>query len=179
MMKARVIRWLLGGVLATLAGAPWAAVTVQFVDPHRFVDGTPEGYGESPEANRALAEIRKHLLALGARCIPEEQSLAILVRELDLAGHYEWQRRAAIGNFRVLRNVVWTRMTIEYVWQASDGTVLGKSQDRLAQTTFPGSEVRRSDWDVALPDEKAMITDWFEARFCQDRKASARQVGRP
>lgn len=178
-MKAQAIRWLLGAVFMASVSASSAAVTVQFVDPQRFVDGSMEGYREPPEANRVLGEIRQHLLALGARCILEGQSLTIVVRELDLGGHYEWQQRASTGNARVLRDVVWSRMTIEYIWQGSDGTALGRSVDRLERATFLGSDIRGSRSDVVLPDEKAMMTDWFEARFCKDGKASSLQLRRP
>lgn len=178
-MKPRALLLLLGAALAAVGPASWAAVTVRFVDPQRFVDASMEGYGEPPEANRALVEIRGHLLALGARCIPQDQSLTILVRELDLGGRYEWQRRASTGNFRVLRDVVWSRMTLEYVWQGSDGSVLGASIDRLDQAVFLGSDARRSRSDVALPDEKAMLTEWFEARFCRDDQASSRKLQSP
>lgn len=178
-MKSRAVCWLLGAILVALASVSRAAVTVQFVDPQRFVDGTMEGYREPPEANRVLVEIRKHLLALGDRCIPDGQSLTIRVRELDLGGHYEWQQRASTGNVRVLRDVAWSRMTIEYLWQGSDGSVLGRSVDRLEQAIFLGSDVRRSRSDAVLPDEKAMMTNWFEARFCKDRKASSPPENRP
>jgi hypothetical protein len=178
-MRLRADRWLAGFVLVALASVSWAAVTVQFVDPQRFVDGTMEGYREPPEANRVLVEIRRHLLALGARCIPAEQSLTIRVLELDLGGHYEWQQRASTGNVRVLRDVVWSRMTIEYLWQGGDGTVLGRSVDRLEQAIFLGSDIRRSTADAVLPDEKAMMTEWLEARFCKDGKASSPPDRRP
>ena len=171
-MKAQAIRWLLGAVFVASASASSAAVRVQFADQQRFVDGTMEGYREPPEANRALVEIRKHLTALGARCIPAEHSLAIVVRELDLGGHYEWQQRASMGNVRVLRDVVWSRMTLEYAWRAADGTLLSSSVDRLDQTIFLGGDIRRTRSDVVLPDEKAMMTEWFEARFCNDPGAS-------
>lgn len=178
-MKLRTVRWTLGAVFLALASASSATVTVQFVDPQRFVDGTMEGYREPPESNRVLVEIRKHLLALGTRCIPEEHSLTIQVRELDLGGHYEWQQRASMGNVRVLRDVVWSRMTLEYVWLGSDGTVLGKAADRLNQAVFLGGDIKRSVSQVVLPDEKAMMTEWFEARFCNDPRASPKRGGSP
>lgn len=178
-MTPRAVREWLCAILLAIASPSWASVTVQFVDPQLFVDGTMEGYREPPEANRVLVEIRKHLLALGDRCIPNGQSLTIRILELDLGGHYEWQQRASTGNVRVLRDVAWSRMTLEYVWQGTDGTVLGKSVDRLGRTIFLSSDTRHSRTDVVLPDEKAMITEWFEARFCKDRKASSPPDRRP
>jgi hypothetical protein len=164
--------WLLGCLFWGFASAASGVVTVQFVDPQRFIDSSLDGRREPPEANRALAEIRQHLLALGARCIADDQSLDILVHEVDLAGHDDWWHRRPGGGFRMLRDVVRSRLTLEYTWRASDGALLARSVERLDEAKFLRDGIRASTWGVAIPDEKAMITDWFEARFCRDAKAA-------
>jgi hypothetical protein len=178
-MTKRAAHCMAGLALAAMATAASGKVDVRFDDPKRFVDATLEGYGEEPEANPVLAEIRRHLLTLGERCIPAEQSFEILVRELDLAGDYDWRHRPAAGNVRLLPNVAWTRMTIEYVWRAADGTLIATSVDRLQDADFLGNSFGLRRRDVALPDEKEMLDRWFEARFCRDRAgASAPAAGR-
>lgn len=158
---------LIGVALGLAASVAAAEVKVRFIDPERFVDATVEGYGDKPEANRVLAELRDHLLALGARCIPAEDSLEILVREIDLAGNYDWRRRSAAGSFRALPGVAWSRMTIEYEWRSGDGRLVAKSIDQLGDAQYLADPKRSRSWDVALPDEKAMLTQWFESRFCR------------
>jgi len=165
-LRHRAKHWLPGLILCAFASGAFAAVMVRFVDPQRFVDASLAGRRESPEANRVLDEIGRHLLALGERCIPAEQSLEIVVHEVDLAGDYEWRHGRVGGNFRLLRDAVRSRLTIETIWHAGDGSLLARSVDRLDEAKFLRSDIRATTKNVALPDEKAMITAWFEARFC-------------
>lgn len=171
--------WLSGFVVCICAPAAAGEVSVRFDEPQRFLDASLQGYREPAESNRVLAQLRRHLLALGARCIADGQSLEITVRELDLAGDYERRRGGMAGNVRVLPGVVRSRMTVDYIWRAADGHVLAASVDRLDETTILGSEIRMSTWNVALPDEKAMITSWFESRFCPGVAVSHQQRNRP
>lgn len=171
-MRHRALRWLPLILSSMLASVASAAVTVRFVEPQRFLDASLDGRNESPEANRVLDEIERHLLALGARCIPQEQRLEIVVHEIDLGGHYEWRQHRLDGNFRLLRDVVRSRLTIETLWYGADGNLLARAVDRLDEAKFLRGEIRAATKDTALPDEKAMITSWFEARFCRDARVS-------
>lgn len=166
-MTNRSVHWLAGVVLATAATSASGAVEVRFVDAQSFTDGTLQGYGDKSAANPVLAEIRRHLLALGDRCIPAEQSLELVVRDLDLAGHYDWRTRESFGNFRLLPNVAWARMTIEYVWRDAAGGLIAASVDRLQSADFIGNRSRLRARDIALPDEKQLLEHWFEPRFCR------------
>lgn len=172
-MHRRSAQWLTGLALAAVAGTTSGTVEVRYSDPESFIDATLEGYGDRPESNPVLAEIRRHLLALGDRCIPAEQSLLLVVHEIDLAGHYGWRHRGSVGNFRLLPNVAWTRMTIEYVWRGADGKLIATSVDRLQNADFLGDTFRLRSKDVPLPDEKEMLDRWFEQRFCGDRARDA------
>jgi hypothetical protein len=164
-------RWLAALALATAAAAAGAAVEVRFADAEQFSDATLQGYGDDPAANPVLAELRRHLLALGARCIPPEHSLKIVVRDLDLAGHYDWRYRESLGNFRLLPNAAWVRMTIEYEWRDPAGAVIAASVDRLHSADFLGGPARPRSGDGPLPDEKQLLDRWFEPRFCRGGRA--------
>jgi len=155
-----------GLVLATSATMACGAVDVRFVDAGSFIDGTLQGYGDEPASNPVLAEIRRHLLALGERCIPAEQSLELVVRDLDLAGHYDWRYRESFGNFRLLPNVAWARLTIEYIWRDAGGGLIAASVDQLHSAEFVSNRSRLRVRDIALPDEKQLLDRWFEPRFC-------------
>jgi hypothetical protein len=178
-MRHRIAGGLLVVALGVAASVAVAEVKVRFVDAERFVDATLEGYGDKPETNRVLLELKEHLLALGARCIPPEDSLEILVREIDLAGDYDWRHRAAAGSFRALPNVAWSRMTIEYEWRSGDGRLVARSIDRLGDAKYLSDPKRSRAWDVTLPDEKAMLTEWFEPRFCRRETRTPEPRARP
>lgn len=165
-MDRRAARRLTGLVLAAVAAAANGAVEVRFVDAGQFTDATLQGYGEPPAANPVLTRIRAHLLELGERCIAPEQSLLLRVLEIDLAGHYDWRYRESWGNFRLLPNVAWTRMTIEYVWHGADGAPLASGIDRLRAADYVDSRIRPRFSDAPLPDERQMLERWFRARFC-------------
>lgn len=137
-------------------------VTMQFVEPQRYTDGGR--YGD--DAKRTLMIIEGHLLALGKRCVAADQSLAIRVRDVDLAGRPEWWRVSAYG-LRIMHGITWPRMDLQYKLKGADGAVLAQGRDRVADMEYLSrSAYLRGDSDPLVYD-RAMLTDWFERRFCR------------
>lgn len=151
-----------------------AAVEVEFVKPENYTDAGNDHrvLAENPAA--IMKTIDGHLQELGKRCIPEGQTLHIRVLDIRLAGHVEWwHRNMGLQDVRVLRESTWPEMEVQYVWKDGTGAVLGQASDSLSapaylQETPPGNATSET-----LPYEKAMITRWFNARFCQPRPGAA------
>lgn len=153
----------LGLVALLLAGAPAAAeVRVEFVAPEHYTDaGT---YGEDRALNlRALAQ---HLEHFGQQCLGEGESLELRVLDVDLAGREEWWHRSGY-DLRVMRDITWPRIDLQYLWRDRDGRTLGEARERVADPSYLWrSAYVRSDTEM-LPYEKAMLREWFEKRFCR------------
>jgi hypothetical protein len=152
-------------LLAALAYGPATArVTVQFVEPQHYIDAG--GYGVDQERN--LRTLERHFTALGERCLPQDQNLELRILDVDLAGREEWWHRGAY-DLRVMRDITWPRLELEYVRRDASGAVLDEGRERVADMSY----LWRSSWvrydSDPLPYEKAMLRDWFGQRFCPDR----------
>lgn len=164
------MRFLAAG-LGLFAALVWAvpaeaAVTVQFVEPQGYTEAGGHGY----DSERNLAALERHMVKQGGRCLRNGESLELRVLDVDLAGRQEWWRGAAY-DLRVMREITWPRIELEYVWRDAAGALLGQGRERVADMSYLWrSGYVRHDPD-ALPYEKAMLGDWFERRFCrpQDR----------
>lgn len=157
--------------LTAVASVARAEVNVSFLAPERFTDTARDGGFGRPDKGKTLDEFKRHLAGLGERCIPPGQSLDIVIRDIDLAGQQE-PRRGADGEFlRVLKGVSNPRIDLEYVWRSADGTVLGKGAERVAEASFLPERTHDPRTNDSLYYEKAMLTQWFEARFCKSTEA--------
>jgi len=156
--------------LVAFTASAIAGVSVDYVKPEQFADARLDTRYPPQEQNRVLVEIRGYLVALGARCIRPDQSLNILVRDIDLAGRQEWWHRGDDGQVRVLRGVSDPRMELEYEWRASDGLILATGVDRLSDLNYIGQGTRALASNDSLYYEKALLTEWFDRRFCKPNK---------
>lgn len=151
-------------VLGPALAAP-AEVTVQFVEPQRYTDGGEGGYGAERNTLRTL---ERHLKAQGGRCLQQGETLDLRILDVDLAGRYEWWRSGGY-DIRVMRDITWPRIDLEYVWRDRDGQVLGQARERVSDMNYLWrSPYVRYDSEP-LPYERAMLREWFERRFCRGR----------
>lgn len=166
------IRFLVAGLGLCLVAAAAAAdvrapaaVQVQFVGAEHYTDAGERGYGADRPTLRAL---ERHFTTLGARCLQPGETLALTIHDVDLAGRNEWWHRGAY-DLRVMRDITWPRIELDYVWRDAEGRVLGEARERVADMSYLWrSAYVRNDPDP-LPYEKAMLRDWFERRFCRVR----------
>jgi len=93
------------------------------------------------------------------------ESLDLRVLDVDLAGHNEWWHPGAY-DLRVMRDITWPRLDIEFAWRGAQGEVLGEGRERVSDLNYLWrSAYLRADSDP-LPYERAMLRDWIERRFC-------------
>lgn len=163
------IRSLVAGAGLCIAVTPVLAagpdVTVQFVEPQRYTDGGESGYGAE---GRSLRTLERHLKKLGGRCLREGERLELRILDVDLAGRYEWWRSGGY-DVRVMRDITWPRLELEYVWRTGDGQVLGQARERVSDMNYLWRSPYVRYESESLPYEKAMLGDWFERRFCRGR----------
>jgi hypothetical protein len=151
--------------LSALPAAADAAVEVAFVSPEAYADAG--SYPGDRVAPATLRELARHLERLGAARLPEGRSLKIEVLDLDLAGHFEpW--RATAYNVRILRETTWPRIALRYVL-TEDGRELARGEEKLSDLNYLDRPGRRLSGDP-LRYEKAMLDDWFRARFPDERR---------
>jgi hypothetical protein len=147
---------------ASAAGAAHAATRVTFAHPQRYTDANLNGgYGDKAR-EFALQGIASHLRRLGDRYLAPNQTLNITVLDVDLAGEFEpW--RVSGYNTRFMREGTWPRIRMRYRLDAS-GRTLKQGEETVAGLDYLMNAVGRSSSDP-LRYEKAMLDDWFRARF--------------
>jgi hypothetical protein len=142
------------------------ATTVHFVEPTRYADAGDREY----DSTRNLATLQRHLVKLGDACLGADENLELRVLDVDLAGREEWWHGPSY-DLRVMRDITWPRIEVEYVWTDAAGALLGQGQERITDMNYLSrSAYVRSRSSDSLPYEKAMLRDWFDRRFCNDRR---------
>lgn len=148
---------LLPALLPLAASAGKAEVT--YDHPERFIDA---GRGRDAESTRQT--LSAHLAGLAQQRLPPGQQLDIVVTDIDLAGQVPPMVSARWGDVRVLgRSVDWPRITLRYTLRDGE-RVLAEGSDVVSDM----GDLRRSGLQAgngALPDERRMLSDWFERRF--------------
>lgn len=142
--------------------------TVQFIEPGRYIDA-----GNHPaQERRNLNTLESHLRALGSRCLTRGEKLELSIRNVDLAGRNEWWHRNQ-PDLRVMREVDWPRIELDYTLRDAGGTLLGEGSEQVTDMNYllrAGARRNRSD---PLAYDKAMLTDWFNNRFCPGEVATS------
>jgi len=161
-MRNSRLQWLFPA-LALFAAPAFAAVEVSFTNPDRFTDIEASNTGDRQQT---LDEIAHHLVRLGERYLPRDESLAIEVLDVDLAGRVRWTpgaRPIRIVNDRGDAPYLKVRYTL-----TSDGKVLDSREESVTDLgflTFRGYAYSNE----SLSYEKRMLDKWFRERFADKR----------
>ena len=160
----RVITALL---LAMGASAPaLAALDISFSQPEAFTDAhLDRSYGTAP-VERTMRGIERHLRNLSERWLPPEQTLRVEILDIDLAGRFD-PLRALSPDVRTMLDITWPRIALRYSLQ-QDGRVLAAADEEVIDLDYllrPRALMSRDP----LRFEKAMLDDWFAARFGETR----------
>lgn len=139
-----------------------AAVEVSFLAPERFVDAGRYPGERAKPGGGALRELALHLERLGETRLPADRTLKVEVLNVDLAGRFEpW--RATAYDVRIMREATWPRVALRYVLE-QDGRELARGEETLSDLNYLDRPAGRLARDP-LRFEKAMLDDWFCARF--------------
>jgi hypothetical protein len=98
---------------------------------------------------------------LADRYLAPGQVLTIRVLDVDLAGELESVRSAS--GLRIMREGTWPRIKLRYTL-ARSGRTAQQGEETIAAMDYLMTAGDRLSTDP-LRLEKAMLTDWFRARF--------------
>lgn len=154
-------------LIIVLLVLPWIAlaeaddrVTVEFAEPDRYLDA-----GDRPrDKERNLNSIEGFLAAEVGRCLHEGERVEIRVFDIDLAGRFEWWHRPE--GVRILRNIDFPRMKLEYELFDADGQVADERREWITDMDYLDRGTRLPP-RRALVHEERMIRDWARLRFCR------------
>jgi hypothetical protein len=165
------LRWAL--VAAALAGfcgiAAAATATVEFVKPDEFTDaGRRHSY---VDRDATLEAIRRHLVEQAAKRLPADESLAISVTDVDLAGSFEpWQRFS--NEIRVVKDIYPPKIDLRFRLTRADGSVVKEGERTLRDPGFLSSPTSYPSDNLKY--EKTMLDEWISREFFDTPRAASR-----
>ena len=143
-------------------------VTVQWTDPEQFTE--IRGSRNRWEARRGnwVHELAEHLRDGVQERIGEGERVEILVTDIRRAGDFEPGRSPQMDHVRVMRDIYWPRMDLEFSHYDAAGNVVASGERRLNDPNYLSS-LQRSVGNDALRYEKAMIDGWLQREFGRSR----------
>lgn len=155
--------------LAAASGHALAAtVHVDFVNPDSYTDVDRF----SDEFGRATKAIESTLEGLGNRYLPQNASLRVDVRDIDLAGRLVSSPRAG-KDIRVERGLADPpTIKLHYVLEEGGRVVADREESIHGLAYLRQSNVRTSG--ESFPYEKAMLEQWFRDTFVTKPAASGK-----
>lgn len=117
----------------------------------------------------SLKTLSRHLRIRADRMLPEGQSLAVHITDLDLAGEYEPWHRPGYENVRIIRSTYPPEIKLTYALRDAQGQVLREGETTLRD---PGFQLGASPIDQnALRYEKRMLDNWLRREFSEQGTA--------
>lgn len=136
------------------------AVQVNWQQPEKYTDIRPSNSTRKAYQERVTKAFDKIWMEV-AKDLPAGYQLAITVKDLDLAGDVNPLYRIDNNDIRVVKDIYFPRMTIDYRLTDANGQQLDAGTDvRIKDTSFMSSQPTgfRSD---EFAYEKRMLKDWY------------------
>jgi hypothetical protein len=169
MLKVNVASSFLAALMAALP-AMAATVQVEFVKPESFTDVGRRHHFIDRDA--ALEAIRSHLVAQGAKKLPADESLAISITDVDLAGAFEPQQSLS-REVRIVKDIYPPKIDLRFKLTRADGSVVKEGERTLRDFGFLTGTTPTYATDN-FRYEKAMLDDWMEREFGDGPRAATR-----
>lgn len=99
-----------------------------------------------------------------AKKLPEGYQLEITVTDLDLAGDVRPGVYNGVHHVRVMKELYWPRMNIEFELKNAQGEVVAKGNENLRDMDYL-RRVRIPSGNTEFEFEEKMIQDWFKKQY--------------
>jgi hypothetical protein len=141
-----------------------ATISLTFVSPEKFRD-----LGQwDKERAMALRELGRNMRQIAATHLRGDVTLDLRVKDVDLAGDFEWWHGARAKDVRYFRDVYPPRMEVAFTLRDRGGRVLDQGETRLTNPNYLSETfMRQSD---PLRYDKALFRDWVRQEFAGFRK---------
>jgi hypothetical protein len=171
-LRHRSSRWGLA-LLISVAGIgaataqPAAQVTVRFAEGGQIVEGGIDAGARAAAVKSLTSALQMRLDELAPQCLASGQVLEVILTEVDATGFAAERRADSRGEIRIVRNAWVASLSFEYALRGPDKNLLESGNERLRASGFVGDDPVAKRSTEAYPTEKALIGDWFRARYCR------------
>ncbi len=153
---------LIGLILSLQVGAADSPqqVQVNWQQPEKFTDIRPSNSTRKAYQNRVIKAFDK-IWADVAKDLPAGYQLAITVKDLDLAGDVNPLYRIDNNDIRVVKDIYFPRMTIDYRLTDAAGQQVDAGTDvKIKDSSFMSTQPTGFRGDE-FAYEKRMLKDWY------------------
>lgn len=147
-----------------LALAAAAKVEITWVEPEHFrdIEGGPES--QRSFQDQVIAVLTAYFEAGATEYLQEDQTLALTITDVDLAGDVEYFFFRFPFGIRVMRDIYFPSIEFTYELRDADGRVLKSGEENIKDMGYLFSGMTFLH-DPPFDYEKRMIDDWFRKTF--------------
>ena len=151
-------------VIALLAGAlTLGAVTVEveYENPERYSDMEDNGFYSNRLFERFSENFTEFVKEKAGNYLPEDATLSMTVKDVDLAGEFELWRGPDFNDVRIIKEIYPPRLKFDYKVTGPDGKVVKEGKAQITDLTYL--------WNITNPIrryetfyyEEELIEDWL------------------
>ena len=148
---------------AAIPAVEAAQVDVTWVNPESFSDVEASWSTQARFRDRVMTDLEAQFRKSGER-LPADQTLFVSVLDVDLAGYVDYFQPGAPFGVRLIRDIDFPRIKLDYELRDADGMVVTSGSSKLADLGFhfPTFATRLRN---PLDYEKHMIDQWYAKNF--------------
>ncbi len=172
-MKKHILLLLVLGMGYLTAFSSHAAVTVRYDHPENYTDLSLSGSSTPSIQDDLMKQFEKHFKTLGDRYLPKDDTLEIVVLNIDMAGAYEPWQTPNLTNTRIIRDIYPPKFSLQYLWRDGSGKIKVNKQETVSDLNYLMLlDSRQYNPNDPLRYEKTMLERWFRETFSSMTKST-------
>jgi hypothetical protein len=169
------------GALASLPAGDAAAVEgaaadakVQYKKGFQLAEESADAVLRKESAQRLRRALEQELRSVAPVCLGKGQLIEVSMSEINSAGAVGSTRGAPRSDVRVVKNswVVW--LLFDYRLLDAEQKVIDQGSANLRNSGFVGDDPTERIPTDAFPKERALLTEWFKAKYCAADQSKSR-----
>lgn len=152
------------------AAASNKTVTVAFASPEKFTDLKSSSMDSEKDREYLTDELREHIVQRASSRMAEGQTLAITIKDVDMAGDFEPWHSPRVQDVRFIKDIYPPRIDLEFKLTDAGGKVVAEGPRQLRDLSFMMNPSLTTQNDT-LRYEKRLIDDWISREFSSLNKA--------
>ena len=146
---------------ALATSLPAAEVKLEWEDPKTFSDMEEDGFYSEKLFTRFSEKFEDFVKEEASEYLPEDALLSITVKDVELAGEYEFWRGSGFEDVRIMKDIYPPRLKFSYTVKDADGQLVKEGMAQITDMTYlwnVADPVRRSK---AFYYELQLMEDWL------------------
>lgn len=139
-------------------------VAVEWTDPAGFTEIRASRNRWEARRGDWVRELADHLRQGAERRLGDGERLHVTITDIRRAGDFEPARGPQMDHVRIMRDIYWPRITLEFSRYDAAGSLVASGERTLSDPAYLSSIQGRAQND-ALRYEKAMIDRWLQQEF--------------